>query len=138
MDTLLEKLRLVRESQENAMRAMQDLVNETKKSDTYTSLQAVSALAEGEEERLVNEIKEKALQQFAIDGNKHIHPKVEVKTFKTFKVVDAAHVRDWCFVNLPAALSTDFKKVEKYSKEFGVVPGTETDEVNRVQIAKEL
>ena len=138
MDTLLEKLRTVRESQEKARLTMKEMVDVIQKSDEYTSLQAVSALAEGEEERLVNEITEKALQQFAIDGNKHVHPKVEVKTFKTFKVVDAVRVWDWCFVNLPAALSTDFKKVEKYAKEFGVVPGTETDEESRVQIAKEL
>jgi len=40
--------------------------------------------------------------------------------------------------NLPAALSPDMKKVEKYALEIGDVAGTEKGEEARVQIASKL
>lgn len=137
-ESMLAQLRAAREAQQNAAVARKAMIEEVKTSDMYTSLQAVEVLAEGEIERLENAVKEYALQQYANDGNKHPHPKVEIKSFKTFKVLDPLAVRAWCLTDLPGALDVNLKKVEKYGKDFGAVPGTEISTEERVQLAKEL
>lgn len=137
-ESLLDHLRNAREAKQNADVAMKALIDDVKKSDIYTSLLAAATLADGEIETVTQQINREALFDYEQDRNKHPHPKVELKTFKTFVVVDPALVRDWCLDNLRPALDANMKKVEKYVKEFGAVPGTETGEEIRVQIAREL
>ena len=137
-ESVLTQLRAARDAREQASTAKRELVEALKQTDGYTSLEAVEVLAEGEVERLETTVREYALQQYANDGNKHPHPKVEIKSFKTFKVLDPISVRAWCLTDLPGALDVNLKKVEKYGKDFGAVPGTEISTEEKVQISREL
>src|SRR5258706_8810209 len=57
-------------------------------------------------------IKMLAHTEWILTQNKHPHEKVEVKIFKTFKVINADTLRDWVLKNLPAALDPNLRKIE--------------------------
>ena len=135
---LLDQLRNARKAQEAASSEMKSMIENVKQDEIYTSLQAAATLAEGEIERLTEAIHDEVMHQYSVDQNKHPHPKVEIKAFKTFKVDNPVFMTTWVREMLPAALEVNLKKVEKYAKEFGEVPGTALGEELRVQIAKEL
>ena len=135
---LLSQLRTARNVLETASSEMKALIEKAKQDDIYTSLQAAATLAEGEIERLTESIHDEAMHQYSVDQKKHPHPKVEIKAFKTFKVDDLKTVDTWARLTFPAALDVNLKKVEKFAKEFGEVPGATLGEELRVQIAKEL
>jgi len=87
---------------------------------------------------LESRIRGLALDSYEETKNKNPHPKVTIKIFKTFVILDAKKVWDWAFNNLPTALKLDEKKIEKYALEFGDVDGTQKGEEARAQIATEL
>ena len=87
---------------------------------------------------LETKIREIALAEFASNGDKHPHEKVDVKIFTEAEVIDPTKARDWAFENLPAALKLDDAKVKKYAKEFGEVPGVTIKTEPRAQIATQL
>lgn len=101
-------------------------------------LKGTAAQAAEEVARLESQIKSMALALHVETGTKAPHPKVAIKTFKTFVIRDPEAMRKWVVTNLPAALKVDEKKVEKYAHEFGEVDGTETGTEPRAQIASAL
>jgi len=98
-------------------------------------------MAEGADaliEKLEEEIKLKALEEYNGTKNKTPFEKVTIKIFKTFRIVDVDKVKEWAWNNLPAAFKLDEAKIKTYSNSFGEVPGTESGEEARAQIASEL
>jgi hypothetical protein len=60
-------------------------------------------------------IRAEALAEFQATDNKHPHPKVEIKLFKTFSITEPAKVLAWVKTNLADALVVDEKKVKAYA-----------------------
>lgn len=131
-DALLEKLRSDRLEAEGAKATRDEILEDLKKNNNYLSndfiyKQALERIADTEEK-----IKMLAHTEWLNTKNKNPHPSVAVKIFKTFKVINADAVREWVLKNLPAALSPDMSKVQKYAMEIGPVDGTEKGEEARV------
>lgn len=137
-EQLLDALRHAREAKEKVSATRKEMVEVITRSDEYTSLQAAEMIAEGEIERLTEQINQEVLTDYELDHNKHPHPKIEVKTFKTFRLVFPDSARQWCFTHLPAALDLNVKKFEKYCRVFGGTEDVVIGEEIKVQIAREL
>lgn len=117
---------------------MKEVIELVKQLPKYHELQDLAQDADNEIERLEDEIKLKALEEYNGTKNKTPFEKVTVKIFKTFKVVDAEQVKVWAWTNLPAAFKLDEAKIKTYANSFGEVPGTESGEEPRAQIASDL
>jgi len=138
IDDQLNQLKVAREAAENYRATMREIMDAVKRSGEYMTAadraeKANIAIAETEER-----IKTMALREYETSQNKHPHEKVEIKTFKTFKITDAARVLSWVKTNLADALIYDESKVKQYATKIGAVEGTETGEEQRVQIASKL
>jgi len=83
-------------------------------------------------------VRAEALRIYEQAGVKNPHPNVAVKTRKETIFGDEKQTREWCFTNLPKALSLDKGLIAKYAKEFGEVPGIEVTETPAVYIASDL
>ena len=118
--------------------AAQALENFKASDDVYTYNHNVAASLIEQITNLETEVREIALAEFAINGDKHPHEKVDVKIFTEAVVENADEARAWAFENLPAALKLDDSKVKKYAKEFGEVPGVTIKTEPRAQIATQL
>lgn len=138
MNELIGKLSEARTKAQGCKDARNAALEEFQKSPAWVVPFTESQNADTVVDNLETEIKELALVQFKNDGDKHPHDKITIKIFKTFKVLDAEKVREWCAVNLAKALKPDLRMVEKYAGEFGDVPGTEKGEEARAQIATQL
>jgi len=114
------------------------LVESVKELPQYVKATDMIVAAEQGLEKMTSEVRDLALTEWINTQNKHPHEKIEVKIFKTFKVLDPKRLREWVFTNLPAALSPDLEKVKKYALEIGDVEGTEKGEEPRIQIASKL
>lgn len=84
------------------------------------------------------QIKDMAVADYTSNGIKQPHPKVQVKLFQKFTVLDPARVLTWVKTSLADALVYDEKKVKDYATKIGPVDGTEIVEEVRALIAKEL
>lgn len=138
IEQYLTQLKEARENSAAYKSAMREAVENVKQSDTYQVYETSARESDQAIEFFESELRRLALAEYEATKNKAPHPKIAVKIFKTFKILDAAKVRAWAFGNLPAALKLDEKKVEKYALEFGDVEGTEKGEEARAQIATEL
>ena len=137
-DALLEALKEARETEEKAKASLKSALDALKNSEGYVLMTNMHEVAHSAVEEIEKKLREIAYTEWVNTQNKHPHEKIEVKIFKTFKVISADTVREWVLKNLPAALSPDMKKVEKYALEIGPVDGTEKGEEARVQIASKL
>lgn len=137
-DELLQALKEARETEEKARSNLKMIMDSVKTSDPYTLSQDVLTVATSAVESLETKLREIAYTEWINTKNKHPHEKIEVKIFKTFKVLNADTLREWVLKNLPAALSPDLRKVEKYALEIGDVDGTEKGEEARIQIASKI
>ena len=137
-DELLERLKEARETDEKAKASLKQAMDVLKASESYMALDSIHTVAQSAVEEIEKKLREIAYTEWLNTQNKHPHEKIEVKIFKTFKVISADTVREWVLKNLPAALSPDMKKVEKYAMEIGPVDGTEKGEEARIQIASKL
>lgn len=138
VNELLEKLSKARSNLEAATKIKADILTTARGMREYTSAESIVNI----ENAIIAEVEEKirtlVLTEWVNNQNKHPHEKVEVKIFKTFKVVDPAAMRKWVFEKLADALQVDQAKVKKYAMEIGPVEGCETGEEARVQIASKL
>jgi len=137
-DTSLQKLAELR----IASKRSKDETTAMLKSVTYSqnSLAARQSADEATAEaaRLEESIRAAAVQNYTLTGEKNPHPKVTVKIFKTFSVIDPARVLAWVKQNLADALIVDEKKVKAYVTKIGAVDGTQMIEEPKAQIATEL
>ncbi len=138
IDQKLAELKQARKANEFHKSEMKAVVERAKKSERYLESEIIARESGDTITVLEAELRGLALDEYEATKNKTPHPKIAVKIFKTFKILDAAKVRAWAFGNLPAALKLDEKKVEKYALEFGDVEGTKKGEEARAQIATEL
>lgn len=138
-DELLKELKIARENSASHKQAADEAVKTFKINDvsflTHTvAYNEAQLLAE----KLDTELRAAAVADYTANGIKKPHPKVTVKTFRVFKILDMAKVREWVDSKLPDALVMDLKKVEKYAKEIGPVEGTTINEEPRAEIASAL
>lgn len=138
MNEALGRLAAVREVVSHNQKIRTEILEEAQKKPEYISAgdrlkEAASAIV-----LLEDKIRALALDAHATDGNKKVHASVEVKVFKTFKIVDVARVTAWVKENLKDALVVDTKKVEQYATKIGPVDGTEVGEEARAQISSKL
>lgn len=138
MNKLLEELRIARAAVEEAKTAQKAKLEAFQQTPEWQDLQLHRVEYDQEIADIEERIKELAMIEWINNQNKHPHEKVEIKLFKTFKVLDPAKVRSWCLENLRDALIVDDKKVKEYAVKIGSVEGTETGEEARVQIASKL
>lgn len=142
MNELIEKLKKARTDESTYKAILKAMTEQATKelherpawTEASTALEKVSASVSELEE----EIRKQAVTFYAENQNKHPHPKVEIKLFKVFKIVDPSKVLAWVKTNLADALLYDAKKVETYVKNIGPVDGCSLAEEPRAQIAKEL
>jgi hypothetical protein len=134
----LAELKIARDAAANYHAALKRMLDEVKASDEFSSYADSAKHYDDMVFALEEEIKLKALDEYNGTKNKHPFEKVTVKIFKTFKILDAEKVKIWAWENLPAAFKLDEAKIKTYVGSFGEVPGTETGEEPRVQIALEL
>jgi len=137
-DTLLEQLKVNRISVEVVKVELKRRLDALQQSPEWQDFQLASIGYEEKISIIEAKIRELAEAEFKASGNKHPHEKIEIKIFKTFKIMDPARVLNWCKINLSDALKIDEAKVKKYATSIGAVEGTETGEEPRVQIAQEL
>lgn len=133
--TTLAVLRMDEEIYDARRRLMlEDFVNSLE----YKTAEDASKTATQEVEKCTNAVHAEALTMWEANDDKHPHPKVEIKMFLRTSITDSEVARNWCFDNLRAALKLDTKTVEKYAKQFGVVPGVDVEELPKVYIASKL
>ena len=138
IEAKLSELKAQRERSVFYHAEMKAMIENLKGSLNYKLSSTHAAAADELIEKLEEEIKLKALEEYNGTKNKNPFAKVTVKIFKTFKIIDPEKVRAWAWNNLPAAFKLDEGKIKTYSGSFGEVPGTETGEEARAQIAQEL
>ena len=63
----------------------------------------------------LEELKLLAMEAFATDGNKDIHPAVKIKIFKIYDYADSIAI-EWCKANLPIVFTFDAKRFLDYLK----------------------
>lgn len=114
------------------------MLDEVKASEEFVSYADSAKFYDDRVFQLEEEIKLKALEEYNGTKNKTPFEKVTVKIFKTFKILDTETVKAWAWSNLPAAFKLDEAKIKTYAGSFGDVPGTESGEEARAQIASEL
>ncbi len=90
-------------------------------------------------ESIEKQIRDSAVQDFRVRGNKRPHDAVQIKVFQIVSVVDEPKAREWCFQNFRPALKLDTKTFEKAAKD-GSVPSdlVVCEEEPRAQIATDL
>jgi hypothetical protein len=134
----LAELKQAREVSALCKSEMKYIIDAAKLYPQYRDLSDKANQADANIEKLEEEIKLKALEEYNGTKNKNPFEKVTIKIFKTFKIVDVEKVKEWAWLNLPAAFKLDDAKIKTYSNSFGDVPGTETGEEARALIASEL
>jgi len=138
LDDALARLNYRRQRYQDALMKRKKMMEDFESSDDYVNATEDAQALQGDVIILEEQIRIDALARFLDNGNKKPHEKIAIKIFKTFKVLDADAVREWCDKNLKDAMKPDMKLVEKYATEFGHVDGTETGKEPRVQIATQL
>lgn len=138
IEILLADLKIAREKAAFYRDETKAIIENAKQSPNYQLADQSAREAADLVANLEAKIKESALADFKVDGNKHPFPKIEIKMRKVFKVVDPARVLAWVKTSLADALVYDEKKVKDYATKIGPVEGTELTEEAQVQIASEL
>lgn len=138
IDALLWQLNEARKREQIGRDAKNVMIETLQKSPDYLSAKQEQEEAATVVENLETEIKKIINEDFSVTGNKHPHAKIEVKSFKTFKIEDAEKVLAWVKTNLADALVYDAAKVKNYAMKIGKVDGAEVGEEVRVQIASNL
>jgi hypothetical protein len=134
----LAELKLAREVSTLCKSEMNYMIEAAKLYPQYRDLSDKANLADDAIATLEAELRGLALDEYEATKNKTPFEKVTIKIFKTFRIVDVERVKEWAWNNLPAAFKLDEAKIKTYSNSFGEVPGTESGEEARAQIASEL
>ena len=122
LDKLLEDLKVSRQRAERARAEKTELVQKFQQTPEYTSLDLELKFADEAKDRLENELRQFALNQYLDDNNKHPHPKIEIKIFKFVDILNEGAAREWCFLNFRPALKLDTKAFEKAAKDGNIPP----------------
>lgn len=117
----------------------QKLQLELQNSDAYMQLDQLRTQTDAEIERITEEIKLKALEEFYGTKNKEPFAGVQVKLFTVVTINDEKQAREWCISNFRPALKLDTKMFEKAAKDGNVPDELAKVEVEpRAQIAADL
>lgn len=117
----------------------QKLLLELQNSEPYMQLDMMRTQADAEIERLTEEIRMKALEEFNGTNNKHPFGGVQIKFFTVVTIHDEGKAREWCLNNFRPALKLDTKVFEKAAKD-GTIPDdlVKVEAEPRAQIATDL
>lgn len=138
MNELLSNLAQARETEKKARNNIQILTEAIKTTPEYQDNDSIRVVAQSAIENLEGLIRDLAKTEWINTANKHPHEKVQIKEFKTFKIVDTAAVRKWVDTYLRDALVVDESKVKQYATKIGPVDGTEVGTEVRAEIASKL
>lgn len=141
LNNLLEQLRAARIDQEQYSKEKKTLLEKVTTSDAYRIAEVGATNAATRIDEFETKIREIGLQQFLNTGDKHFHPSIEIKEFRTVKLVKekVSDLREWLFANFRPALIVDEKKVIDAAKEGNIPDEFYSAALEpRVQIAKEL
>lgn len=141
LETLLEALRVARLDNDEYKAKKNQIIEDAKLRDDYRIAEVGATNSATKIAELETKIREIGLQSFQADGEKHPHPKVEVKIFPVAKLIAdrKTALREWLFTNFRPALIVDEKKVIDEAKA-GNIPAefVELTTEPRVQIATKL
>ena len=138
INDLISQLNEARKAEQASKDAKNALIEEMQKSNKYISAKNALDNASTIVENIEAEIKKLSEDTYGVDGNKHPHPKIEVRDTNTFVINDPAKVLAWVKVNLADALIYDAAKVKNYATKIGAVEGTEMVKGVQVRIASNL
>lgn len=137
-EQLLEMLKEARERSFTAKLTADAILQTVKASPEYVNAIEECQAALANVTTLEESIRAEAIRDYLASDNKHPHPKVEIKLFKTFSIVDPQKVLAWVKTNLADALVVDDKKVKAYATKIGPVDGTAMTEEPKAMIASDL
>lgn len=108
-------------------------------SEPYMQLDLMRTQTDAEIERVTEEIRMKALEEFNGTKNKHPFDGVQIKFFTIVSITDETRAREWCLMNFRPALKLDAKVFEKAVKD-GTIPAdlAKVDVEPRAQISTDL
>lgn len=138
LDELLTQLKIARSESQGIKSDMKSRMDAFQGSEEWLSLQRVRETIDSGIADLEKQIKHIANAEYIKSGVKVVHPKIQIKIFKVFKIIDAAKVHKWVWDNFTLALKPDMKMVEDYVKDNAAFDGVELSEEARVQIATKL
>lgn len=106
-DAVKELAKAREEVAKNSLIMTQRLTYFTGTDTEYNTAVTAGDKARNEELRLDKLVRETALELYRLTEEKHVHEKVEIKTFGVFSLVSPAAAFKWAKDNLPTALAFD-------------------------------
>jgi hypothetical protein len=121
LETLISQLALARERTMVTRETVCSMTRQLQESSDFIAVSKIAEEARANEAALDAALREYALKQHAVDGNKHPHEKIEIKNFTVVEIPNAEAAREWSFTNFRPALKLDTKVFEKAAKD-GSIP----------------
>lgn len=136
---IVEELKAARERANELREARQKLLAEFQSTPAYVAALAASRKADEEESKAEELVRSAAVASYLVDGNKHPHPKVEIRLYKIVNEYDEVAAKEWCAQNMRIALKLNTSRFEEAVK-CGDVPDSiaTVSEEPRARIATDL
>lgn len=122
-------LALARQQEAELKEKQAAMIAEVQNLPKYAELELQRSQVKADIERLSEDIKLEALEEFNGTKNKKPFDGVEIKVFTVVNITDERKAREWCMQNFRPALKLDVKVFEKAAKD-GNVP----DELAKVEL----
>lgn len=115
------------------------LIKAVTESKEYKSLDENIKKAQQTLEIAEENLRNQALERYALTRDKKMGFGVEIKLFKTARIVNEGNMREWCLHNFTPALKLDIKAIEKAAIA-GSIPEAmvEVTETPKVMIPQDL
>ena len=139
LDNFVRQLAEARKSYDEVKAQADDMMANFKETPAYKEAALLKEKASMEVSNLEESIKQVAMTQYVMYGNKKPHEAVQVKIFSVVEIPDESAAREWSFTNFRPALKLDTKVFEKATKD-GSIPAelATVSEEPHVHIATKL
>jgi len=111
----VRRLAAARQNEKLAKERYQALWNEFQQQEHVREVVSIQTETMGTTAAVLEELKLLAMEAYAADGNKDIHPAVRIKMYKIYDYADSDAI-EWCKANLPIVFTFDAKKFVDYLK----------------------
>lgn len=108
-DVLVRKLASARVKRQSIKDAMHMMLKPITSSEEYTALEIDLKNAVAEEAEYTFTVKDEAMSEYGVTGNKHPNQYVEVKEFTEVEILDPIGATEWCIGHFTPALVLDEK-----------------------------
>lgn len=117
-DTLLQDLAAKRNLVKSCRDERNAILEAAKQTPAYQLADTSLKESEASMTALEESIRKLAISDFYIDGNKHPHPKIEIKVFDVVELTrdKIGALKEWCFANFRPALKLDETKCVEAAK----------------------